>query len=140
MSATRAPLSRPQVLGYALLGLPLAMAALPVYLHAPRFYAEVTALGLGAIGLVIGLARLVDAVTDPWLGSLIDRHCAERGRRWALPFGIPLLVAGMLALFHPASGDWAAAWLLASLVLVSLGYSVVSIAYQALAADLHPGP
>ena len=47
-----APLARLQLAGYGVFAFPLAMAALPVYLHAPRLYAESTALGLGTIGLL----------------------------------------------------------------------------------------
>ncbi len=140
MDATRNPLGRLQLFGYGLFAFPLAMAALPIYLHAPRFYVEATALGLGAVGLLLGLARLVDAVTDPLLGVLVDARLGARGRRWALPFALPLLALGMVALFHPPATAYPGAWLLASLVVVSLGYSLASIAYQALVADLHHAP
>lgn len=140
MHATRGALGRIQLLGYGLFAFPLAMAALPIYLLAPRFYVEATALGLGAVGLLLGLARLVDAVTDPLLGVLVDTRLAARGRRWALPFALPLLALGMMALFNPPQTVHPGLWLLASLVVVSLGYSLASIAYQALVADLHPDP
>ena len=140
MDAARNPLGRLQLFGYGLFAFPLAMAALPIYLHAPRFYVEATALGLGAVGLLLGLARLVDAVTDPLLGVLVDARLGARGRRWALPFALPLLALGMVALFHPPATAYPGAWLLASLVVVSLGYSLASIAYQALVADLHHAP
>ncbi len=140
MDAPRRPLGRGELFGYGLFAFPLAMAALPIYLHAPRFYVEATALGLGTVGLLLGLARLVDAVTDPLLGVLVDGRFAARGRRWALPLALPLLALGMVALFHPPAAFPPGAWLLASLVVVSLGYSLASIAYQALIADLHPDP
>lgn len=133
-------LTRTQLAGYGLFAFPLAMAALPIYLHAPRFYAETTLLGLGTIGLLFGLARLIDALSDPLLGVLVDRRFAVRGRRWALPLALPLLLVGMVALFHPPAASAAGVWLVASLVVVSLGYSLASIAYQALGADLHGDP
>jgi Na+/melibiose symporter-like transporter len=132
--------NRTALFGYGLFAFPLAMAALPIYLHAPRFYVETTALGLGAVGLLFGLARLVDAVADPLLGVLVDRRLAARGRRWALPLALPLLALGMVALFHPPASATPAAWLLGSVIVVSLGYSLASIAYQALVADLHSDP
>ena len=104
MRASGGELRRVELFGYGLFAFPLAMAALPIYLHAPRFYVEATALGLGAVGLLLGLARLVDAVTDPLLGVLVDTRLAARGRRWALPLALPLLALGMLALFHPPAG------------------------------------
>jgi Na+/melibiose symporter-like transporter len=140
MAASTGALSRVQLLGYGVFAFPLAMAALPIYLHAPRFYVETTTLGLGVVGLLFGLARLVDAVTDPLLGVLVDGRFASRGRRWALPLAIPLLAVGMLALFNPPASVAPGLWLLASVVVVSLGYSLASIAYQALNADLHDDP
>ncbi|MDX1595267.1 MAG: MFS transporter, partial [Gammaproteobacteria bacterium] len=137
MTARRAALRRAELFGYGLFAFPLAMAALPIYLHAPRFYVEATALGLGAVGLLLGAARLFDAVSDPLLGLFVDRRLAAHGRRWALPLALPLLAAGMVALFHPPGGVPPGPWLLGSLAVVSLGYSLAGIAYQALVADLH---
>ena len=129
-----------KVIGYGLFAFPLAMAALPIYLHAPRFYVETTTLGLATVGLLFGLARLIDALSDPLLGTWIDRHFAARGRRLALPLALPLLAIGMVGLFHPPSGVAPGPWLVASVVIVSLGYSLASIAYQAVSADLHTDP
>jgi GPH family glycoside/pentoside/hexuronide:cation symporter len=39
-AALPAALPRSALLAYGALGLPLAMAALPVYVHVPRLYAE----------------------------------------------------------------------------------------------------
>ena len=140
MHVRSSALGRAELFGYALFAFPLAMAALPIYLHAPRFYVETTTLGLGAVGLLFGLARLFDAVTDPLLGVLVDGRFAARGRRWALPLAMPLLMFGMVGLFHPLPSVDPGVWLVLCLVVVSLGYSLASIAYQALGADLHADP
>lgn len=47
-AAINAPLAPRHWLAYGALGLPLAMAALPVYVHVPRFYAETV--GIDQIG------------------------------------------------------------------------------------------
>jgi len=51
-------------LAYGLLALPLAFAALPLYVHVPAFYANVTGLDLGLLGAILLLARLLDAGID----------------------------------------------------------------------------
>lgn len=120
-----------RVLAYGALGLPLAFAALPVYVHVPRYYAEVAGLELAALGAILLGARLLDAFIDPWLGWLADR--LPRPRMLAvslLPF-----VLGFVALLNP-SADYPATWLLASLALTYLGFSAASVAYQAMGAAI----
>jgi glycoside/pentoside/hexuronide:cation symporter, GPH family len=127
-------LTRLQVAGYGALGLPLAFAALPVYVYAPKFYAGL-GLSLAASGAVLLAARLADAVIDPWLGAWSDR-VANRKRFIAL-FLVPLGI-GMFALFHPpaAGTGWLTLWLAAFLALVYLGFSAANIAYQAWGARI----
>ncbi|WP_281983760.1 MFS transporter [Azonexus hydrophilus] len=113
-------------LTYGLLALPLAFAALPLYVHVPAFYANVTGLDLGLLGGILLLARLLDAGIDPWLGWLADR--VSRRRMVAvslLPFAV-----GFVALLNPPV-EHAAPWLLASLLLTYAGFSAATVAYQA---------
>ena len=83
-----------RALAYGLLGLPLAFAALPVYVHVPRLYAETAGLPLALLGAILLGARLLDAGIDPWLGWLADR--LPRRQMVALAL-LPLaLLAGFL--------------------------------------------
>ena len=120
-----------QIFAYGFLGLPLAFAALPVYVHVPRFYAETADLDLAWLGAILLLARLVDAGIDPWLGWLADRVPRRTMLAWAL---LPL-AAGFVALLNPPAGG-AAGWLLASLAVTYLGFSAATVAYQAWGADV----
>ena len=47
-----------RTLAYGLLGLPLAFAALPIYVHVPRFYAEVAGMELALLGAILLGTRL----------------------------------------------------------------------------------
>lgn len=119
------------ILGYGLLGLPLAFAALPVYVHVPRLYAETAGMELALLGAILLATRLGDACIDPWLGWLADRLPRRRMLAVALlPFGI-----GFAALLNPPAG-FAAPWLIGSLILTYLGFSAASVAYQAWGAAL----
>ena len=96
----------PRVWSYGVLALPLSFAALPIYVHVPRFYAQVTGLDLALLGALLLVARLFDAFTDPWLGWLADRTARPRMIALALlPFA-----GGFVALMHPALGH-PALWL-----------------------------
>ena len=125
--------SEPRTTGlaaYGLLAAPLAFALLPVYVHLPAFYARETGLSLTLIGVLLLVTRLLDAVTDPWLGGLIDgwRRRGTSQRRITL-LGLPLLALGFVALFHPPAAG-VALWLTAGLVITYLAFSVSNIAYQ----------
>ncbi|MEX1166223.1 MAG: MFS transporter, partial [Hydrogenophaga sp.] len=124
-----------RVLSYGVLALPLSFAALPIYVHVPRFYEQVTELDLAMLGAILLAARLFDAFTDPWLGWLADRFSRPRMIALALlPF-----TAGFVALLNPALGH-PGLWLLGSLLLVYLGFSAATVAYQAHGAGLTEDP
>ena len=123
---------RRQLFAYGALGLPLAMAALPVYVHVPRLYAEAADMRLSLLGALLLAARLLDAAIDPLLGGWSDRAAS---RQRLILLALPCLALGMLALLQPpASGaPW---WLLASMLLTYFGFSLASVAYQAWGAEL----
>ena len=131
----RPSLSR--LFGYAAPALPLAMGGLPLYVHAPRFYADSTGMSLAMMGLVLLVARLFDSVTDPLIGLLSDRGGA-RFRRKVIVLAAPLFGAGMLLLFHPQwrSGLPLTVWLGMSLFLTYLAYSLMSVNHNALGAEI----
>ncbi len=135
------PLSRGQLLAYGALGLPLAMAALPVYVHVPKLYGGVLGLELALVGAVLLGVRLLDAVQDPLLGVLADRHGLRGGRRLWIALGVPLLAIGLVGVFHPVGSGYAlAGWLAGSLVVAYLGYSLATINYHAWGAELGTVP
>jgi Na+/melibiose symporter-like transporter len=123
------PTSR--ILAYGLLGLPLAFAALPIYVHIPRFYAQTAGMELALLGSILLGARLLDAGIDPWLGWLADRV----PRPTMLALALLPFAAGFVALLNPPTEN-AGLWLLVSLALTYLGYSAASIAYQAWGTEI----
>jgi len=68
-----------QLAAYGILGFPLAMAALPIYVHVPKFYADTLGLSLASVGALLLAARFLDAVQDPILGWWSDRRRDKRG-------------------------------------------------------------
>lgn len=126
-------LSNRALAAYAAAALPLAAAALPVYVHAPKFYSAL-GLDLALIGILLLAVRVLDAVSDPLLGLLADRLPQRWGGRKAmLVAAVPVIAVGMFLLFHPpADGSGLASWLALSLMLVYLGLSAASISYFAL--------
>ena len=129
-----------QLLHYGGFGLPLAMVALPIYVYLPQFYAERAGLSLALIGAVLLTARIAAAFIDPLLGLWIARGKGAYARYIAM--SLPLLMVGMVALFHPpALGEAGAlAWFLGMLVLVYIGFGIATIAHQSWGAALTQAP
>ena len=113
-----------QVLAYGALGFPLAFAALPLYVHVPRLYAENAGLPLALVGLLLLAARFADALADPLLGLWSDR---VGNRRRLILLALPPLGLGLAAL-------------LATLALTFLGFSLATINYHAWGAELGDTP
>lgn len=131
-----ATLGRGRLVAYGALGLPLAMAALPIYVHVPKLYGDALGLDLALVGAILLAVRLLDAGLDPVLGVLSDRRAA---RKTFIAVALPLLAAGMLAVFNPPKSGLAV-WLAGSLVVVYLGFSLASIGHQAWGAELGATP
>ena len=130
-SQSNRALGADRVFAYGLLSLPLAFAALPIYVHVPRYYADAAGMELALLGVILLGARLLDAGIDPWLGWLADR--VSRPRMVAislLPF-----VLGFVALLNPPA-EYVSLWLLGALAVTYLGYSAATVAYQAWGADI----
>ncbi|HSN46489.1 MAG TPA: MFS transporter [Casimicrobiaceae bacterium] len=124
---------------YGLFAMPLAMAALPLYVHLPKFYGGTLGVDLAVLGVVLLVLRLLDGLVDPLLGVWSDRL---RSRRVAIALSAPVLAAGMVALFMPpAETDLGRlAWLVAALTLVYTAYSVAMINHNAWGAELTTDP
>ncbi|GJI97405.1 MFS transporter [Duganella caerulea] len=136
-TAAAATVSPPRwrLAAYGLLGLPLAMAALPVYVQVAAYYSVQRGVALATLGWVLFAARLLDTVQDPLQGHLIDR--LRRGiARWLL-LGGALLALAFAGLWQPpASAIPPAVWLGAMLVLAYSAHSMLNIAYLTWGARL----
>ena len=122
---------------YAALGVPLAFASLPLYVHVPNLYATVSPLDLATIGFILLAVRSLDMIADPLIGSLSDAY--QKQRRTIMAIAVPILALGYFALFHPPGLSHrgpAAAWLAASLVVTYAGFSILMINYYAMGVGL----
>jgi glycoside/pentoside/hexuronide:cation symporter, GPH family len=126
-------------LRYGLLGLPLAFVALPLYVVLPNYYARELGMPLATLGALLLLARLLDALIDPWLGSVIDRWFARGTARVLGVGGVAAIVlaCGFVALFFPpVRGAALEAWALGALGVTYTAYSLLTISHQSWGARL----
>lgn len=123
-----------RMLAYGLPALPLAFVALPIYVHLPKLYAGY-GLSLASIGAILLLARCWDALIDPLIGLVGDRWGQ---RRRAMLLAMPLLAVGYAGLFLIPAAEVSLAGMLASLLIIYLGYSLASVNHHAWVTELSP--
>lgn len=132
-----------RLLAFALPALPVAAFQLPFVIIVPKYYADNVALSLGAIGGIIIAVRLIDALLDPFVGYFCDHSRPRWGRRktWFGVAAIPTTI-GALMVFNPFPaidranylfwGGWFFVWS----VMMSLGYTALSLSHQSWAAEI----
>lgn len=111
----------------------LGAAGLPIYIHAPKFYAETYGVELATMGVVLALLRLTDVVQDPLLGWLAE---AQRARRRRMVTGAAAgLVLAMLCLFAVAPPFSPLVWFALSLAGLFTAFSLLTILFYAQAVE-----
>lgn len=127
-AAVIAPVA-PRLWGYTLFGALLAMAGLPIYIHAPYFYVDSYGVSLAALGTMLFVLRGFDFVQDPVLGWLSARIAAYRGLAVA---GTTALMAGAMAMLFAIPPLFAPlAWFAVALTLLFSCYSFLTISFYA---------
>ncbi|ROU02833.1 MFS transporter [Histidinibacterium lentulum] len=75
----------------------LSAAGLPIYIYAPKYYADTFGVSLTLLGVVLFGLRCLDFVQDPLLGALAER--IERRRGLWIAGGAAVMAVSMLGLF-----------------------------------------
>lgn len=125
----------PRVSLYALM---LAAAGIPLYIHLPRFASLNLGIGLGTVGTILLVIRLVDLVQDPLIGWAIDRW-PQAQSAFAATAAIGLAI-GFPMLFALQAGPNAVLQIIAILVLLFSSYSLGMILLYARSATLAASP
>jgi GPH family glycoside/pentoside/hexuronide:cation symporter len=126
-----------------LYGLPAA----PVYftfmltsVYLLKYATDVLLVAPGVMGVLYGLSRLWDAVSDPIAGYLSDRTRSPLGRRrsWLLASVLPICLGFWMVWGAPQALGGAAlvAWLGAGVLLYYTGTTIFAIPHESLGAEL----
>lgn len=92
---------------YALFGAILSGAGLPIYMYAPKFFADNYGVSLATLGAVLFGLRLLDVVQDPALGWVSERLRGARGPAVAIVAGVlALSMIGIFAVAPPVPPVW----------------------------------
>jgi GPH family glycoside/pentoside/hexuronide:cation symporter len=125
--ALRAPGHR--LPAFALFGAILSGAGLPIYIYAPKFFADTYGVSLSLLGAVLFGLRLFDVVQDPALGWV-----AERLGRWrgvAVMGGAALLAISMVGLFAVAPPVAPVLWFALTITGLFTAFSFLTINFYA---------
>jgi len=108
----------------------------PLVVYIPAFYAGEKGLGLAAVGIIFGLTKLWDIITDPVAGSIAERFGPVNGRwRFWLLISLPLMLIGVYKVFLPPDNvEWTyfAFWM----VLLYVGWSFLTISHISWGVEL----
>ena len=66
------PLKSKEIFLYGILGIPIAFLGFPLYIYLPTFYVENIGLGVGIVGAILLVVRLLDMIVDPFIGRFCD--------------------------------------------------------------------
>lgn len=114
-----------------------------VLLYFLKFSTDVLLIAPGVIGLILGLSRVWDAISDPIAGYFSDLTRSRLGRRrpWILAAALPTGVA-FFALWSPPTyltGGWLTVWMASWIFVFFTAYTVYVVPHKALGAELGAG-
>jgi len=105
------------------------------------YYVDVMGMGAAAIGTLFLVARLLDTVTDPLMGTLADRTKTRWGkyRPYLLWLAVPFGVCGYLLFAVPeADASSQLVYAYVTYIAVMLVYTAINIPYSALLGVITP--
>jgi glycoside/pentoside/hexuronide:cation symporter, GPH family len=103
------------------------------------YYNQVLGMSGSLAGLAIGIALIVDAMTDPLAGSISDRWHSRHGRRHPFMYAsiVPLAITFYLLFAPPVEGEWALfIWLVIFTNLSRTAMTLYHVPHLALGAEM----
>lgn len=107
----------------------IAMAGLPIYIHAPKFFVDSYGVSLASLGFVLAGLRLIDVVQDPLLGWLAE--ATRPRRRLGIALAVSLTAVSLVALFAVAPPVAPLLWFGLCLTGLFSGFSFLTICFYA---------
>lgn len=107
----------------------IAAAGLPIYINAPKFYAESYGISLASLGLMLAALRVIDVVQDPLLGWLAEVRRAQRGI-WVAGAAAVMALA-MVGLFAVTPPIVPLIWFALMMVALFSAFSFLTIVFYA---------
>jgi len=133
-------LSWSKLLAYSLPMAPVHFSFVLFVSYFSKYAVDVLLIAPAAVGMIFGVSRLWDAITDPITGLWSDRteHAWGRRRPWIAASAIPMAVSGWMVWSPPDSLEGAAliAWATVAVFAFTLAVTIFYTPHQALGAEL----
>ena len=141
MEQTKKRLSFKEKVGYSLGDMASNLYFQTFVIFLPIFYTDVFGISAAAMGTMMLVTRIWDAVNDPVMGMIADRTNSRWGkfRPYIIGFAIPMAFVGVLAFTVPdlgASGKLVYAY--ATYMLLMVLYTAINVPYAALMGVITP--
>ena len=118
----------------------IGFMAMLVSIYFLKFSTDVLLIAPATMGLLFGLSRFWDAVSDPLLGFLTDRTRSRFGRRrpWMLAGAIPMGAAFVMMWSPPEAlvGSALTLWMGTAIVAFFTGLTMIDVPHAALGAEI----
>ncbi len=123
-------------LAFAATSLPISGLGIAVAVHLPAYFAGAIGVELTVVAAAFALVRFIDVPIEPALGIMMDRTRTRFGRYrlWTLA-GAPFLMLGLYMLMNAGPGV-GQGFLVAWLLVMYLGLSILVLSHQAWASTL----
>tara|TARA_R110002051_G_scaffold17387_1_gene51005 strand:+ start:9030 stop:10259 length:1230 start_codon:yes stop_codon:yes gene_type:complete len=120
---------RDRLPAYAGFGAVLSAAGLPIYIYAPKYYADTYGVSLTALGAILFGLRLFDVVQDPVLGWISER--LTKGKAAIISAVALLLALSMIGLFAVPPPINPAIWFAITIAGLFSAFSFLTINFYA---------
>ncbi|MEJ8562430.1 MFS transporter [Yoonia sp. GPGPB17] len=114
---------------YSVFAAVLSGAGLPIYIYAPKYYADTFGVSLAALGALLFAMRLFDMVQDPVLGWISER--LTRSKKLVITLTALVMALSMIGLFAvipPIAPIW---WFGITVTALFTAFSFLSINFYA---------
>lgn len=119
----------PRLPAWSLFAALIAMAGLPIYIHAPKFFVDTYGISLASLGLTLAALRLIDVVQDPLLGWLAE--ATRPRRRLTVAIATILMAASLWGLFAVTPPTAPLLWFALTLTVLFSAFSYLTICFYA---------
>ena len=134
------PLPVSLLLGFNLPTLGMGFMYLLVNMYLMKYATDVLLIAPAAMGLIFGISRLWDGITDPLVGYLSDRTRSRLGRRrpWILFSAVPVAVVFYLVWSPPLdlTGEDAVVYMLLGVIFFYSTITAIFVPHQSWSAEM----
>lgn len=98
------------------------------------FYTDKVGLAVGAVGVMIAIAKIIDALTDIWVGNIVDHSKGGNQKyfKWMIRMSFPAALIVFLMFTVPSKGTLGLVYVLVTNVLLTaVIYTLISTPFSA---------